>query len=240
MRRRRQYPLPSCGQNRPIQSSALKPVSGVLRIEDDGRRVRRSPRCSITIGATSFDGSSTTSVPPHLSAVGIVTDVVLKPPEPAKTMPCDEPNEPSKQSSGDLPPAPQVSALSARNDWLADAVLVDAVALADDDAASIRKELCRPPSISSSRLRHAARAFLECGAARSARTPHCRRARREVQSRPTSAPPLPRSSLPDLHRRAPIELPANGRKLRQVARSHAARRSRSSHCCRRRHPNRRA
>jgi hypothetical protein len=45
---------------------------------------------------------------PTLSAVGTVTDVVLKPPEPAKTMPCEEPKEPSKQRSGALPPAPQV------------------------------------------------------------------------------------------------------------------------------------
>jgi hypothetical protein len=72
-------------------------------------------RWSVTMGATSFDGSSTTSVLPHLSAVGIVTEVVLKPPEPAKTIPWLEPNDPSKQSNDDVPPEPQVSPRSARN-----------------------------------------------------------------------------------------------------------------------------
>ena len=49
------------------------------------------------------------------SAVGTVTDVVLKPPLPAKTIPWVEPNEASKHSSGDLPPAPHVYRSSARN-----------------------------------------------------------------------------------------------------------------------------
>src|SRR5690606_36821803 len=93
---------------RPIQSRALKPIAGVA----GSRTITLRPalrRCSITMGATSLDVSSTTRLPPHFREVGIVTDVVLNPPEPAKTIPWDEPNEPSKHKSGFLPPPPQLS-----------------------------------------------------------------------------------------------------------------------------------
>ena len=60
----------------PTQSRALKPVA-----DSRGSRIlTRLPaasRCFETMGATSFEGSSTISEPPHFSAVGIVTEVVL-------------------------------------------------------------------------------------------------------------------------------------------------------------------
>ena len=99
---------------RPIQSSTFKPVE-----ESRGSRMNTScpalRRCSTTIGATSLDGSKATRPPPHLSAVGTVTDVVLNPPEPAKMSPWLEPNEPSKHSRGLFPPAPHVCTSSLRN-----------------------------------------------------------------------------------------------------------------------------
>ena len=99
----------------PTQSRALKPVSG-LRGSRTLTRRPASSRCLDTLGATSLEGSSTMRAPPHFSAVGIVTDVVLKPPDPANTIPCEEPNEPSKHRSGDVPPAPHVSLASARKE----------------------------------------------------------------------------------------------------------------------------
>ncbi len=111
-----QCPLPCSARNVRPSPSTLKPISGFLG-SSTNTSLPAAPRCAQTIGATSFDGSSTISVPPHFNAVGIVTDVVLKPPEPAKTIPCEDPNEPSKHSNGDLPPAPQVSDAPARNAW---------------------------------------------------------------------------------------------------------------------------
>jgi len=60
-----------------------------------------------TIGPISRDGSSTTAAPVQVSIVGTPTEVVLKPPEPAMTIACVDPERQGSINSGAAPPCPQ-------------------------------------------------------------------------------------------------------------------------------------
>ena len=90
------------------------------------------------MGPISREGSSTTAAPVQVSMVGTPMAVVLKPPGPAKTRAWVEPVRQGSISSGAAPPWPQLALVGRVEGAAGDAVLVDAVGLADDDAAKRR------------------------------------------------------------------------------------------------------
>ena len=87
------------------------------------------------MGPISREGSSTTAAPHQVSMVGMPTEVVLKPPGPPKTRAWVDPLRHGSISSGAVPPWPQVLLVCRIEGAACDAILIDPVGLADDDAA---------------------------------------------------------------------------------------------------------
>ena len=92
-----------------IQSSTLIPLLAAVA----GSSVttlcpRRWRRNAVTIGPISREGSSTTTEPVQVSRVGMPMEVVLKPPEPARTRAWVDPMRQGSMSRGSLPPRAQL------------------------------------------------------------------------------------------------------------------------------------
>ena len=87
-----------------------------------------------TMGPSSREGSSTTAAPVQVSRVGTATEVVLKPPDPAKTRAWVGPVRQGSTSSGAVPPWPQLRGSAGSKAPRAPGP-GRPVGLADDDAA---------------------------------------------------------------------------------------------------------
>src|SRR5262245_56209507 len=88
------------------------------------------------MGPISREGSSTTAVPRQVSMEGTPIEVVLKPPGPLNTRAWVEPVRHESISSGAVPPLTPGAPVRRIERPAGHAILIDAIRLADDDAAT--------------------------------------------------------------------------------------------------------